>query len=162
MKRISIFTIVLMVAALVIASTVSGGIPRTMNYQGRLTDAGGDPVSGTYYMTFEIYDAESDGTQLWAESKIVEVTGGIFTVTLGETNSLDEADLMGNDCWLQFSVEGETIVPRTRLVSSPYSVTAGLERRRLRRPTALQATGDPPAETLPVYTATLRHPTITR
>ena len=37
-------------------------IPRYINYQGKLTDAKDDPVTGDVSVTVRIYDAESGGT----------------------------------------------------------------------------------------------------
>ena len=42
--------------------------PTLMHYQGRLTDAGGNPLNATYDMVFSIYDAASGGTLTWTES----------------------------------------------------------------------------------------------
>jgi len=68
-------------------------IPRTISYQGVLTDASGKPVSpdGRYSMTFEIRNTA--GTLLWSESygeldqDSISVTGGLFTVYLGTKNN---------------------------------------------------------------------------
>jgi hypothetical protein len=44
-----------------IASTVASKI----SYQGRLTDAAGNPLDGTYSMVLTFFDAETGGTALW-------------------------------------------------------------------------------------------------
>jgi hypothetical protein len=38
--------------------------PQRLSFQGRLTDASGNPVSGSVAMAFTIYDAASGGTNL--------------------------------------------------------------------------------------------------
>src|SRR3989344_5761697 len=43
-------------------------IPPMMNFQGRLTDSGGNPRNGNFDMAFRIYDASSGGNLLWDES----------------------------------------------------------------------------------------------
>ena len=113
-----------------IVSSVSGvveaaGIPRTLSYQGVLTDGAGMVVpDGSYSLTFRIYDVESGGIELWKEDHgSVQVQKGIFNVILGSINSLDlDFDV---PYWLGISVEGEKeLEPRIPLVSSPYSMNA--------------------------------------
>ena len=48
--------------------TQVSAVPSLINYQGVLTDQEGEPLSGTYFMTFIIYDAASGGNQLWTEA----------------------------------------------------------------------------------------------
>jgi len=44
---------------------VSADIPMMINYQGRVTDSAGDPVTdGNYNMWFRIYDAPKGGDML--------------------------------------------------------------------------------------------------
>ena len=46
--------------------TIAGTVATKISYQGRLTDAGGDPVSdGIHTMRFRLYDAQNGGTLLW-------------------------------------------------------------------------------------------------
>jgi len=103
----------------------AAGTPRTLSYQGILTDDAGVVVpDGSYSLTFRIYDVESGGTELWKEDHgSVQVQKGIFNVILGSVNSLDlDFDV---PYWLGISVEGEKeLEPRIPLVSSPYSMNA--------------------------------------
>ena len=41
--------------------------PKTLSYQGKLSDSGG-PLNGSYNLTFTIYDAASGGSSLWTEA----------------------------------------------------------------------------------------------
>ena len=43
-------------------------VPEMINYQGVLTDDTGTPIDITVSMTFTIYDAETDGNDLWTET----------------------------------------------------------------------------------------------
>lgn len=66
-----------------------------MNYQGRLTDSAGNPlVDGQYNLTFNIYDAATDGTVLWGpfvcdgtsgngKAPSADLVNGRFNVILG-------------------------------------------------------------------------------
>ena len=38
---------------------------KIMPYQGRLTDAHGNPLTGKFNMEFRVYDAPTGGTRLW-------------------------------------------------------------------------------------------------
>src|SRR5512137_25435 len=60
-------------------------VPQLINYQGKLTDASGNPIAnGSYALTFQIWDASSGGTRLWEETQSsVAVTSGLFSVLLG-------------------------------------------------------------------------------
>ena len=59
-------------------------IPSTINYQGVLRDAQGELVNGNRDMTFRIYDAVMNGTQLHEETFTdISVREGVFNVVLG-------------------------------------------------------------------------------
>ena len=63
--------------------------PQKINFQGRLSDAGGNVVAnGLYNMKFALYSAASGGTLKWSETREttnrVQVTGGLFNVKLGD------------------------------------------------------------------------------
>lgn len=70
--------------------SLSAQVPRTVNYQGKLTNTGGVAISGPVGITFNIYDAETGGTMLWSEAHAsVTVTNGLFDVILGESSAMD-------------------------------------------------------------------------
>jgi hypothetical protein len=97
-----------------------------ISYQGKVTDPGGAPIAdGDYSMTFTIYDAATSGTSLWSSgSMTVTVSGGIFSVLLGEspqpTLNLDFAI----DCWLEVDIAGDVQSPRQRVGSVGYAYMA--------------------------------------
>ena len=62
------------------SSFVDAAIPRLINYQGKLTDTSGVPLTGSYAITFRIYDALSAGNLLWEETQQVLIDKGIFGV----------------------------------------------------------------------------------
>src|SRR4030067_1859369 len=61
-------------------SSVHAAIPYTINYQGYLTDSGGDPIDGTVSMVFSLYTVPTGGTALWSEIQSVSVKNGIYSV----------------------------------------------------------------------------------
>ena len=79
------YSIVIAVAAVVILTFPAvADVPKTINYQGRLTDDLGAPVTSTVSMTFTIYDAETVGDSKWTETHpTVSVVDGLFNAILG-------------------------------------------------------------------------------
>jgi uncharacterized protein (DUF2147 family) len=61
--------------------------PSLLSYQGRVTDAGGNLIgSGTPVnraVKFQLYTASSGGTAAWAETQTVTISGGEFSVLIG-------------------------------------------------------------------------------
>ncbi len=108
------------------AQTESTGFT-TINYQGRLADATGQPVSDTLTLQFALYDAATDGNLLWTETHPnVPVSDGLFSVRLGSQTSggLPFDVFGGGDVWLETTVEGETLSPREKLAAVPYAMQA--------------------------------------
>ena len=92
-------------------------IPRYINYQGKLTDANDDPVTGDVSITIRIYDAESGGAVLWTEAQKATVTRGIFSILLGNSEVLDSLDFNA-PYWYSVEVESDgEMTPRQRLTS---------------------------------------------
>ena len=46
---------------------VAFAVPNDINYQGRLTDANGDAVTGNVSMSVKMYDAQSGGNEIYSE-----------------------------------------------------------------------------------------------
>ncbi|MEC8190021.1 MAG: hypothetical protein VX033_02410, partial [Verrucomicrobiota bacterium] len=68
MKRNSLLCLFLVTTNLVWA------VPSEINYQGRLTDANGDAVTGDVAMSLKMFDAATEGNEIYSED--------IGTVTL--------------------------------------------------------------------------------
>ena len=103
----------------------SSEIPKFINYQGKLTDNQGNPLTGDFSMTFAMYDAEVGGNLLWEEGpRDVTVTEGLFSVLLGEVNPIPLEVFDGDSAWMEVTVEGETMDKRKRMVSVGYAFRA--------------------------------------
>lgn len=136
---------------LVIALSVSparpdAGPPEQMTYQGFVVDANGVALGNitpkNYDVVFRIFDAQSNGSQLWAEQQTVTVDKGYFSVLLGEgaqagseprpaLSTLFRATDNVSDRFVELTVKGigpsnsdVTIKPRLRLITSPYAFLA--------------------------------------
>lgn len=112
---------------LVVSTTaIHAGVPSTMNYQGRLTDTVGDPVTdGPHNVTFRIYDQFS--VAIWEETHIVFTADGRFSVQLGSEDSPVTQDVFSHpERWLGITVEDDPeLLPRTRLNTVPYAFKTG-------------------------------------
>ena len=111
---------------MVLTAAVGAEIPQLISYQGKVMDSGGSSVAdGMYTMQFKLYDHVTAGTELWTSGAVnVQVTGGIFSVLLGESPQ-PAVDLPFNqDYWLSVIFEGASQTPRQRLGSVGYSYMA--------------------------------------
>ena len=121
--------VLLLITAFMLPMTslpVNAEIPQAINYQGKVTDAGGDPVvDGTYTMQFRIYDTATGGTELWASgSCLVDVSGGIFAVMLGESPQTPLDLTFDADYWLEVEIAGDVQTPRVPMGSVGYAYMA--------------------------------------
>ena len=126
MLKKSIFTNLLV---LLFAVTLFAQVPQQINYQGRLTDAGGTPISATLDIEFKIYDSEIlTATPLWTETQSVIVTDGSFNVLLGSVDPANKIPLDifdGNIKYLGIKVGTDPeMTPRKKLVSVGNSFRA--------------------------------------
>ncbi len=108
-----------------VSTADSAGVPNLINYQGMLADGSGQPVpDGAYQITFRIYTAPSGGTQLWTSgAQSITLSGGRFSYLLG-SNMYLPVHLFESDTVRYLGITVGTdpeIVPRTRLVTVPYS-----------------------------------------
>ncbi len=101
-------------------------VPRTISYQGVLTDGTGNMVAdGNYSLTFRLYDRPTGGNPLWTEKQLAPVRSGVFNVRLGDVTPLTLP--FSTPYWLGVSVEnGAELVPRLALTGSPYSLRSAV------------------------------------
>lgn len=105
------------------AAGLLAAVPSTINYQGRLTDTSGNPITATLPMQFRVWDALAGGGLLWFETwdvpnPQVVMTNGIFSVQLGTNAPIPPALFStGVDRYLEIVVNGETLTPRQKLSS---------------------------------------------
>jgi hypothetical protein len=109
---------------LVLATTASAQV----NYQGRLTDAAGDPVTdASAVITFSLWDAAVDGNKLWGDQVIIaDLIDGRFNVILGPSDNNNPqrnlgdvfAITPGNNKFLELKVGTDAPLPRQELLPS--------------------------------------------
>lgn len=96
-------------------------VPPSITYQGRLLE-NGVLVDGSKTMDFAIYDALTAGNKLWElTGQSVTVRQGIYSVDLGVSG----ATLSGNAFYLQVTVNGSVLSPRTKISSVASALNAG-------------------------------------
>ncbi len=104
----------------------AAAVPELINYQGYLTDAGGNPLNGNVTLTFRIWDADVAGSELWSESHAaVPVARGVFNVVLGASVAISSSLLDGNRYLGVTAGTDSEMVPRVRVTSAPYAIRAG-------------------------------------
>jgi hypothetical protein len=130
----TLWVVVAAMALLVLSAGVAGALPGSwlapddpqaqvagkINYQGRLTDAAGVALNGTYTLSFKVYDDPAAGTLLWDSGNLpVSVNRGLFNVAL----NLPTTYVDGRGLWAALSVNGESLAPRQELVPVPYALS---------------------------------------
>ena len=108
---------------LVIITSAAAAAPQKVNFQGKLTDASGNPINASVSMTFKIWDALTGGNTLWTETQTVAVTNGIYNVLLGASNAIDTELTETKPLWLgvKVGVDAE-MSPRTALTPGMYDL----------------------------------------
>jgi hypothetical protein len=111
-------------AAFFLFGSVSiASVPPILNYQGKLTGAGGGCVNDTVEMTFSIY-SDSLGTMAeWSETQMgVIVREGIFNVLLGCEDTIPTVVFDGSIKYLGVQVESDPeMTPLKPIVSVAYA-----------------------------------------
>jgi len=121
MKAAIVFGVVLVLG---LATNAWAQIPRTLSYQGVLTDSVGTPKpDGTYTFTFRLYDgAASEGKLVGSQQRTLPVKRGLFHTTFDQ---LFAGVSLDRPYWLSVQLEGEPeLSPRIALSAVAYSLSS--------------------------------------
>lgn len=123
--RRSFIAAIILVFLMSITLASCSGLAPIMSYQGRLTNASGQPLNGTYSFEFSYFQSASGGEAVYSETKDVVITGGLFDTTIGAAVISEgmQAEWLSSPLWLEVSINGETLTPRQQLLGSPYAFT---------------------------------------
>ncbi|MBE0642717.1 MAG: hypothetical protein IH600_01420, partial [Bacteroidetes bacterium] len=112
------------IALIAVGSIAMAQIPKTISYQGILTDDAGNVVPDDIYrLTLKLYSVDINGQPSWTEVQDVPTVDGLFNVMLGAKTPLQL--LFDRQLWLGISVGTEAeLSPRIKLTSSSYSIRA--------------------------------------
>jgi len=113
---------------IVIIFMFTGLFGQNLSIQGVARDNSGQSLSnGSYGFAFRLYNVETGGSSVWTENQTLEVLNGVFSVILGEVNTMSGIDFDAQ-YWLSVEIDGNgELVPRTRLIVSPYAIMAAQE-----------------------------------
>lgn len=124
-RIVSIITSLVLLMGLLNGTLGAAIAPSIVGYQGRLTDASDLPLTGTYSVTFRLYDAPVGGALIWQEThSAVNVQNGLFTAVLGQGTTpvpLNETHFTQSNRWLAVSIGAVEVSPRTQMTSVPFS-----------------------------------------
>ena len=90
----------LIISFLLLTVTLVWAVPSEINYQGRLTDANGDAVTGDVTMSLKMFDAATEGNEIYSED--------IGTVTL-DSNGVYS---------FEFGASGQSVVSTSELIAT--------------------------------------------
>lgn len=126
MKSSVVWIVVTILMFLATGEVTLGEVPREMNYQGRLTDAVGQPIDSTSDLTFFLYSDSLGAVQLWSETHpSVTIKVGLFTVLLGSINNTFSSHFTGEKRWLGMQLGSGPISSRpVPVVSASYAFRA--------------------------------------
>ena len=125
--RISILSIVVLLALGNLFAQTSTSVPSLIHYSGTLAAVNGKPVTEPVGVTFLIYAERTGGEALWMETQMVRSDStGHYTVELGAASQGMPADLFDTteNRWLATQAPGQLETARERLVSVPYALKA--------------------------------------
>ncbi|MFA6431744.1 MAG: hypothetical protein WCV91_05145, partial [Candidatus Margulisiibacteriota bacterium] len=98
-------------------------VPGKLSYEGRLTDTAGNPITTAKTIEFKLYDSLTGGNVIWGPEShsVTPDSQGVFSAILGETVNMTAAVFNNATRYLELSVAGETLSPRSQIVASGYS-----------------------------------------
>lgn len=111
------------ISTVCVAMSAMSEAPEMFRYQGRLVE-GTTLVNASLPMSFKLYDAEIGGLLLYEDAASVQVVDGLYSTFIGDdTVSGSLLDALDNPTvYLELTINGETLSPRERIVSSPYAL----------------------------------------
>ena len=122
--RVTLFAKFLSSLMLILCIGVYAQVPRTLSYQGVLTDSLGNPnPDGLYSLTFRLYDVSNGGSALWTETKSIQVNRGLFSTILGDQTPIGNSLTFNKPYWLSLQISSESeLSPRLPLTAVGYSI----------------------------------------
>lgn len=108
---------------LLLPDSATAQIPRSVSYQGVLTDSSGVPKpDGSYLFTFRLYTAQSGGVPAGSQQQTLAVRRGLFHTVLDQ---MLNGVVINRPYWLGIQVGAEPeLTPRIALTSVLYSLSA--------------------------------------
>ncbi len=100
--------------------------PRSISYQGVISDLSGTPLNGAFDLTFRFFSQASGGAALWQETHANNtLQNGRFAVLLGSQTMFPSALDFSTAYWLETEVQAPSgtnaTFPRIALQATPYA-----------------------------------------
>ena len=114
----------------ILSVVMLGAVPSTINYQGVLTDADGNPFVGSNDIIVQLFtsDTPSEGeTSLFSQSfaGVQSDSNGIYSIQIGDSNGTLQVILESyEDLWLELTINSNTLSPRHKVNAVPYALHA--------------------------------------
>lgn len=110
-----------------------------LSYQGTLADSLGNPVSGSYNLTFSLYNSPSSITPLWqevrSEGNAVPISDGLFSIMLGSLQPIPDTVWNESELYLGVKVGADSeMTPREKLTVVPSAAMAEVAQLALNVP----------------------------
>jgi hypothetical protein len=114
--------VVLLLSALLvlIGANLASAMSNIIPIQGKLTNAGGNPLTGDYSIKATIYTAATAGTELCTDTKTVTATNGLFIMDMANCSSNDFSGVTQLYLGIQVGSDPE-MTPRQPLYGTPFA-----------------------------------------
>ena len=103
-------------------------VPKTISYQGKLTESDGSPLVGEHTVVLRLYDAATAGIRLWEEQHAISLArgdNGVFVVLLGSRTPFGSSITFNSPLWLTIELDGAgEFSPRQPLSAVGYAINA--------------------------------------
>ena len=120
--RAKFFIFTLLVVVMGLASLSYSVIPPMINYQGKITTPAGALIDSSLSMVFSLYHGQGDVSPAWAETLVVPVEKGIFSVVLGNVHPIPYDIFDGAVKYLGVKAGADPeMSPRKKIVSVGYA-----------------------------------------
>lgn len=112
------------------AGSASAAVPRTIHYQGKLTEPDGSPIVGEHTVTLRLYNGATAGSALWEEAHTLSLAkddNGVFSVALGSVTPFTSAITFNEPLWLSTDIDSQgEFSPRQPLSAVTYAINADM------------------------------------
>lgn len=122
MKKPALLLFLTALSLLPASTALTQQVPSLINYQGRLVDGSGNPVTGNRTMIVRVYGAPTGGSKTYEETiGTVAVANGLYSFRFGSAGAGIAAALTGED-YLALVVDGVEESARARLLAVPFAL----------------------------------------
>jgi len=125
--KLLVVRLVVMAGLLLTSQVMAATVPKTLNYQGTLTDTNGNLIEGNRDITVKLYTVNSGGSPFWSKTQNgLSVIKGNFSFVIGDDLNPLDPTLFMDKMYIGISVGTDPeMVPRQQLTSVAYALKSG-------------------------------------